>query len=119
MIRTATGLAAVAGLAVALSACAGEMPFGPEPEPVYSSATYVPGASAIICYRTLAAPDCYATPQPGPPNRVIAAYDELYPPPPPDEATRVPVEVVPTTGGGVPVIEHTPQGPRPILRPEG
>ena len=43
MIRTATGLAAVAGLAVALSACAGEMPFGPEPEPVYQlPRPYVP-----------------------------------------------------------------------------
>lgn len=120
--RPRRGLPAVAApavLALVLAACAAGSPLGPTPGPVYRSATYVPGASAIICYRTLADADCYARPQPGPPNRVIAAYDDLYPPPPPDAATAPPVEVVPTTGGGVPILEHTPDGPRPILRPGG
>ncbi len=35
---------------------------------------YRPGVSEIYCYRTLAAVDCYAKPQPGPPNRLVNAY---------------------------------------------
>ncbi len=38
---------------------------------------YLPGVSEIYCYQTLAAPDCFAEPQPGPPNRLVNAYDEL------------------------------------------
>ena len=38
---------------------------------------YQPGVSEIYCYRTLAAVDCYGTPQPGPPNRLVNAYDDL------------------------------------------
>lgn len=81
--RASRRLTVVAALVPLAAACTpGGNPFAPPPEPVYRSDTYVPGASAIVCYRTLAAPDCYARPQPGPPNRVIAAYDELYPPAP-------------------------------------
>jgi len=64
------------GLAIALTACAVQpapAPTAPPPDP---RATYVPGASAIVCYRTLAAPDCYAAAQPGPPNRFIGAYGD-------------------------------------------
>ena len=35
---------------------------------------YESGESAIYCYRTLAGNDCYAEPQPGPPNRFISGY---------------------------------------------
>ena len=38
---------------------------------------YQPGVSEIYCYRTLAAMDCYGAPQPGPPNRLVNAYDDL------------------------------------------
>ncbi|MGP1395383.1 MAG: hypothetical protein ACTS3R_07715 [Inquilinaceae bacterium] len=38
---------------------------------------YVPGLSPIYCYRTLGDPDCFSTPQPGPPNRLINGYDDL------------------------------------------
>src|SRR3546814_9304564 len=27
----------------------------------------------VFCYRTLDRPDCYATPQPGPPNRIVGS----------------------------------------------
>ncbi len=37
---------------------------------------YRPGVSEIYCYRTLAGADCYAEPQPGPPNRLINAYPD-------------------------------------------
>jgi hypothetical protein len=104
-------------LLLGAAACAPgvENPFAPN-EPVYRSDGYVPGASAIVCYRTLAEPDCYARPQPGPPNRVIAAYDELYPP--------APIEVVPAgqaPGAQSPADEktdvETPGQPRVILQP--
>lgn len=39
--------------------------------------SYRPGVSEIYCYRTLAATDCYAEPQPGPPNRLVNAYADL------------------------------------------
>ena len=39
-------------------------------------ADYVPGESAIYCYRTLADADCFREPQPGPPNRLINAYSD-------------------------------------------
>lgn len=38
---------------------------------------YQPGVSEIYCYRTLAATDCYSEPQPGPPNRLVNAYEDL------------------------------------------
>ncbi len=38
---------------------------------------YQPGVSEIYCYRTLATVDCFAEPQPGPPNRLVNAYEEL------------------------------------------
>lgn len=38
---------------------------------------YQPGVSEIYCYQTLATVDCFSEPQPGPPNRLVNAYDEL------------------------------------------
>lgn len=38
---------------------------------------YQPGVSEIYCYQTLATVDCYSEPQPGPPNRLVNAYDDL------------------------------------------
>ena len=38
---------------------------------------YQPGVSEIYCYRTLATVDCFAEPQPGPPNRLVNAYEDL------------------------------------------
>ena len=38
---------------------------------------YQPGVSQIYCYQTLATVDCFSEPQPGPPNRLVNAYDEL------------------------------------------
>ena len=35
---------------------------------------YESGESAIYCYTTLAGNDCYAEPQPVPPNRFAGAY---------------------------------------------
>ena len=37
---------------------------------------YESGESAIYCYTTLAGNDCYAEPQPVPPNRFAGAYTE-------------------------------------------
>ncbi len=37
---------------------------------------YESGESAIYCYSTLAANDCYAEPQPVPPNRFAGAYTD-------------------------------------------
>ena len=47
-------------------------PFRPA-EVAEQRAAYVPGESTLFCYSTLARPDCYAEPQPGPPNRLIGA----------------------------------------------
>ena len=38
---------------------------------------YQPGVSEIYCYQTLATVDCFAEPQPGPPNRFVNAYEDL------------------------------------------
>lgn len=38
---------------------------------------YQPGVSEIYCYQTLATVDCFAEPQPGPPNRLVNAYEDL------------------------------------------
>jgi|HigsolmetaGSP11D_1036233.scaffolds.fasta_scaffold12353_2 hypothetical protein len=35
-------------------------------------------APPIFCYRTLAEPDCYAVPQPGPPNRIIGMAPVVF-----------------------------------------
>ena len=60
----------------ALGACSDEWdnynPFHPA-EIAAERVGYVPGESPIYCYVTLATPDCYAEPQPGPPNRLIHA----------------------------------------------
>ena len=37
---------------------------------------YESGESAIYCYTTLAGNDCYAEPQPVPPNRFAGAYTD-------------------------------------------
>ena len=37
---------------------------------------YRPGVSEIYCYQSLAGVDCYAEPQPGPPNRLVNAYED-------------------------------------------
>ena len=47
-------------------------PFRPA-EVAEQRAAYVPGETTLFCYSTLAQPDCYAEPQPGPPNRLIGA----------------------------------------------
>ena len=47
-------------------------PFRPA-EVAEQRAAYVPGETTLFCYSTLARPDCYAEPQPGPPNRLIEA----------------------------------------------
>lgn len=36
---------------------------------------YRPGEAAIYCYRTIASPDCFDEPQPGPPNRLIQGFN--------------------------------------------
>lgn len=41
---------------------------------------YRPGEAAIYCYRTIAGPDCFAEPQPGPPNRLIHGYNSRVSP---------------------------------------
>ena len=60
--------------ALAAAACAQDEP---RPVPVVIAPTlqpYVPGESAIYCYRTLADVVCSGEPQPGPPNRLVGAY---------------------------------------------
>ncbi|MEQ8966618.1 MAG: hypothetical protein RID91_12390 [Azospirillaceae bacterium] len=103
----AAGLVLVVA-AAALAACAQQAPPPPAtaaaPDP---RADYVPGGSAIICYRTLGAPDCYAAAQPGPPNRFIGAYGDRtgashagQPPrvAPPPRDPNAPVPLVPASG---------------------
>ena len=61
--------------ALALAACMQQDQ--PRPAPVVIAPTlepYVPGESAIYCYRTLADVVCSSEPQPGPPNRLVGAY---------------------------------------------
>ena len=69
---------AVLALATTLAGCA-EMGGSAIDEPIAIApgrANYVPGESAIYCYRTLAAADCFSEPQPGPPNRFINGYTD-------------------------------------------
>ena len=62
------------GLAGFTAGCGTELdPFAPETVAV-ESIDYTPGASSVFCYSTLANADCYAEPQPGPPNRFISGY---------------------------------------------
>ena len=79
MSRITTCVAAF-GAAFILAACAEEPPpevnRGRPTALTPSQSTYVPGESAIYCYRTLAAADCYSEPQPGPPNRFIGGYTD-------------------------------------------
>lgn len=76
-LRFGAGLAVRLGLlsAVALlGGCGSDLdPFAPETVAV-ENIGYTPGASSIFCYSTLAGADCYAEPQPGPPNRFISGY---------------------------------------------
>ena len=68
-------LALTAAVCAALAGCAEMMkPKPPDLSEVWAG--YIPGVSPIYCYQTLAAPDCYANPQPGPPNRLINAYTQ-------------------------------------------
>ncbi len=62
------------GLAGLTAGCGTDLdPFAPETVAV-DSIGYTPGASSVFCYSTLAEADCYAEPQPGPPNRFISGY---------------------------------------------
>ena len=66
--------AALVGLAGLTAGCGSDLdPFAPETVAI-ETIEYTPGASSIFCYSTLADPDCYAEPQPGPPNRFIGGY---------------------------------------------
>ena len=66
--------AAVVGLAGLTAGCGTDLdPFAPETVAV-ETIDYTPGASSVFCYSTLANADCYAEPQPGPPNRFISGY---------------------------------------------
>lgn len=56
----------VAAAAAILSGCS-ERPTAE----VYEVEPAETAAAPIFCYRTLARPDCYGEPQPGPPNRLI------------------------------------------------
>ncbi len=65
---------ALVGLAGLTAGCGTDLdPFAPETVAV-ESIDYTPGASSVFCYSTLANADCYAEPQPGPPNRFISGY---------------------------------------------
>ena len=65
---------ALVGLAGLTAGCGTDLdPFAPETVAV-ESIDYTPGASSVFCYSTLAGADCYAEPQPGPPNRFISGY---------------------------------------------
>jgi hypothetical protein len=67
----------LAALALGLAGC-GEVKILLEADLVVQQRLdYQPGVSEIYCYRTLAAVDCYGAPQPGPPNRLVNAYDNL------------------------------------------
>lgn len=61
-------------VAAAVGGCGSDLdPFAPETVAV-ETIGYTPGASSVFCYSTLADADCYAEPQPGPPNRFISGY---------------------------------------------
>ncbi|HET8726162.1 MAG TPA: hypothetical protein VFO41_01515 [Alphaproteobacteria bacterium] len=49
-----------------LAGCGRSNPVYINPDPSEMAA-----AEPVYCYRTLGIPDCYAEPQPGPPNRLI------------------------------------------------
>ena len=66
------GLAAAAAGLGGCGAWDNYNPFRPA-EVASERVDYVPGESPIYCYSTLARPDCFAEPQPGPPNRLIHA----------------------------------------------
>ena len=70
--------AAVAALGLSVLAGCGNVPEMLDPVHVAQQRlAYRPGVSEIYCYRTLAAVDCYAEPQPGPPNRLVNGYADL------------------------------------------
>lgn len=59
-------------LVLPLAAAAGLVAGCGSDDPVYRAPRYdVVVLDPVFCYRTLARPDCYAAPQPGPPNRLI------------------------------------------------
>lgn len=65
--------------ALLLAAAACTAPEEPQVRPVVIAPTlqpYVPGESAIYCYRTLADVVCSSEPQGGPPNRLVGAYTD-------------------------------------------
>ena len=68
---------ALAALGVALAGCGEVRALLEADHVVQQRLDYQPGVSEIYCYSTLAAPDCYAEPQPGPPNRLVNAYADL------------------------------------------
>ena len=63
--------------ALLLGACAeGPIALFREDRVAEQQLQYESGESAIYCYTTLAANDCYAEPQPVPPNRYAGAYTD-------------------------------------------
>ncbi len=70
-------IALLATLGLALSGCGEVKALLEADHLVQRRLEYQPGVSEIYCYRTLAATDCYSEPQPGPPNRLVNAYEEL------------------------------------------
>ncbi len=73
LMRTAL----LATLGLALSGCSEVKALLEADHLVQQRLEYRPGVSEIYCYRTLAATDCYLEPQPGPPNRLVNAYEDL------------------------------------------
>lgn len=67
--------AAALSLLMLIGGCAQVRDFIDPEEVAQQRADYVPGESAIYCYRTLATNDCYREPQAGPPNRFVMGYD--------------------------------------------
>lgn len=73
----ATVLLALAASAPVLGACAdGPIALFREDRVAEQQLEYESGESAIYCYTTLAGNDCYAEPQPVPPNRFAGAYTD-------------------------------------------
>ena len=73
----ATLFLALAVSAPLLGACAdGPIALFREDRVAEQQLEYESGESAIYCYTTLAGNDCYAEPQPVPPNRFAGAYTD-------------------------------------------
>ncbi len=70
-------IAFVAVIATALAGCGNVDGLLEADHVVQQRLAYQPGVSEIYCYQTLARVDCFAEPQPGPPNRLVNAFEEL------------------------------------------